>query len=200
MGYTNGTHWTDDMVSEKIIECVSALNISRMPSREELRRYFGNDSLTNRIRRSGGYYGWAEKLGLQMKSSETQTGKIGEAEAVNLLNAHGFLAKRMPTRYPYDLYVDDAVKVDVKTSNPTIINGCKSWAFNLEKRNPTCDLYFLIARKENENAIYIVPSAINQLQICIGSGTKYETYRDRYDIVEAMVHVLKQYCEEFHGK
>lgn len=125
MGHTHGTQWTDEMVSEKIQECVSAMNISRMPSR----------------------------------------------------------------------YVDDAVKVDVKTANQTLANGSKSWSFNLEKINPTCDLYFLIARKGNEDAIYIVPSAINQSQICIGNNTKYEVYRDRYDIVEAMVRVLKRYCE-----
>lgn len=195
MGHTHGTQWTDEMVSEKIQECVSAMNISRMPSREELRQYFGNDALTNRIRRSGGYYGWANRLGLPMKDSDTQTGKIGEAEAANLLEAHGFLVKRMSTKYPYDLYVNDAVKVDVKTANQTLINGYNSWAFHLEKINPTCDLYFLIARKGNEDAVYIVPSAINQVQICIGNDTKYEVYRDRYDIVEAMVHVLKRYCE-----
>lgn len=81
MGYVFGTQWTDDMVQAKILDCVSALGLKRMPSRAEFHDFYGSDALTNRIRRSGGYYDWADRLGLPMKESETQTGKDGEAIA-----------------------------------------------------------------------------------------------------------------------
>lgn len=69
MGYVFGTQWTDDMVQAKILDCVSALGLKRMPSRAEFHDFYGSDALTNRIRRSGGYYDWADRPGLPMKES-----------------------------------------------------------------------------------------------------------------------------------
>lgn len=192
MGYVFGTQWTDDMVQAKILDCVSALGLKRMPSRAEFHDFYGSDALTNRIRRSGGYYDWADRLGLPMKESETQTGKDGEAIAKELLEKHGFTVKRMSTRYPYDLYVNGCVKVDVKTAHQTkTASIAKCYSFGLSKRCPTCDVYFLIALSESGNKVYIVPSSINQTQICMGAvKTAYEKYRDRYDIIRQLSNAL----------
>ena len=137
MGYVFGTQWTDDMVQAKILDCVSALGLKRMPSRADFHNFYGSDALTNRIRRSGGYYDWADRLGLPMKESETHTGKDGEAIAKELLEQHGFTVKRMSTRYPYDLYVNGCVKVDVKTAHQTkTANIAKCYSFGLSKKVP----------------------------------------------------------------
>lgn len=122
-----------------------------MPSRSELSEYYGNDKLTNAIRRfPGGYYKIAEILNVEMKESETQFGKYGEDLATKLLEEHGFSVERMSTRYAYDLYVNGSVKVDVKTARPSRANKSFCYSFNLEKRFPTCDVYFLIAKKRRE--------------------------------------------------
>ena len=193
MGFVHGTQWTDELVQDRILNCVSTLGLKRMPSRQELHDFYGSDALTNKIRRSGGYYDWATRLGLPMKESETQTGKTGETRAKELLEQHGFYVQRMSTRYPYDLYVNGCVKVDVKTAHPTKTSGtAKCYSFGLSKKCPTCDVYFLLALTPNGEKVYIVPSSINQTQICMGEGASiYDKYRDRYDIVQRTADALK---------
>lgn len=183
------THWTQDKILLYVKACMSATGLTRMPSRSELSEYYGNDKLTNAIRRfPGGYYKIAEILNVEMKESETQFGKYGEDLATKLLEEHGFAVERMSTRYAYDLYVNGSVKVDVKTARLSKTSGTAFYySFNLEKRFPTCDIYFLIARNEDGESIYIVPASINQTQIGIGEKkTKYIKYQDRYDIIADM--------------
>lgn len=189
MNQEEKTHWTQDKILLYVKACMSATGLTRMPSRSELSEYYGNDKLTNAIRRfPGGYYKIAEILNVEMKESETQFGRSGEELAINLLKAHGFEVERMSTRYAYDLYVNSSVKVDVKTARLIKTSGTAFYySFNLEKRFPTCDIYFLIARNEDGESIYIVPASINQTQIGIGEKkTKYIKYQDRYDIIADM--------------
>lgn len=189
MNQEEKTHWTQDKILLYVKACMSATGLTRMPSRSELSEYYGNDKLTNAIRRfPGGYYKIAEILNVEMKESETQFGKYGEDLATKLLEEHGFAVERMSTRYAYDLYVNGSVKVDVKTARLSKTSGTAFYySFNLEKRFPTCDIYFLIARNEDGESIYIVPASINQTQIVIGEKkTKYIKYQDRYDIIADM--------------
>lgn len=189
MNQEEKTHWTQDKILLYVKACMSATGLTRMPSRSELSEYYGNDKLTNAIRRfPGGYYKIAEILNVKMKESETQFGKYGEDLATKLLEEHGFAVERMSTRYAYDLYVNGSVKVDVKTARLSKTSGTAFYySFNLEKRFPTCDIYFLIARNEDGESIYIVPASINQTQIGIGEKkTKYIKYQDRYDIIADM--------------
>lgn len=189
MNQEEKTHWTQDKILLYVKACMSATGLTRMPSRSELSEYYGNDKLTNAIRRfPGGYYKIAEILNVEMKESETQFGKYGEDLATKLLEEHGFAVERMSTRYAYDLYVNGSVKVDVKTARLSKTSGTAFYyLFNLEKRFPTCDIYFLIARNEDGESIYIVPASINQTQIGIGEKkTKYIKYQDRYDIIADM--------------
>jgi hypothetical protein len=167
---------------------MSATGLTRMPSRSELSGYYGNNKVTNAIKRfPGGYYKVAELLKIEMKESEAQFGKYGEELAIKLLEEHGFSVERMTTRYAYDLYVNGSVKVDVKTARPSRANKSFCYSFNLEKRFPTCDVYFLIAKNEEKESIYIVPASINQTQIGLGTGTTvYSKYQDRYDIITDM--------------
>lgn len=183
------THWTQDKILLYVKACMSATGLTRMPSRSELSEYYGNDKLTNAIRRfPGGYYKIAEILNIEMKESETQFGKYGEDLATKLLEEHGFAVERMSTRYAYDLYVNGSVKVDVKTARLSKTSGTAFYySFNLEKRFPTCDVYFLITKNEDGESVYIVPASINQTQIGIGEKkTKYIKYQDRYDIIADM--------------
>lgn len=188
MGHAFGEHWTQEKILQSVKDCMDATGLTRMPSRSELSEYYGNDKVTNAIRRfPGGYYKVAELLKIEMKESETQFGKYGEELAIKLLEEHGFSVERMTTRYAYDLYVNGSVKVDVKTARPSRANKSFCYSFNLEKRFPTCDVYFLIAKNEEKESIYIVPASINQTQIGLGTGTTvYSKYQDRYDIITDM--------------
>lgn len=188
MGHAFGEHWTQEKILQSVKDCMDATGLTRMPSRSELSGYYGNNKVTNAIKRfPGGYYKVAELLKIEMKKSETQFGKYGEELAIKLLEEHGFSVERMTTRYVYDLYVNGSVKVDVKTARPSRANKSFCYSFNLEKRFPTCDVYFLIAKNEKKENIYIVPASINQTQIGLGTGTTvYSKYQDRYDIITDM--------------
>ena len=85
MNQEEKTHWTQDKILLYVKACMSATGLIRMPSRSELSEYYGNDKLTNAIRRfPGGYYKIAEILNVEMKESETQFGKYGEDLATKL--------------------------------------------------------------------------------------------------------------------
>lgn len=188
MEHAFGEHWTQEKILQSVKDCMDATGLTRMPSRSELSGYYGNNKVTNAIKRfPGGYYKVAELLKIEMKESETQFGKYGEELAIKLLEEHGFSVKRMTTRYAYDLYVNGSVKVDVKTARPSRANKSFCYSFNLEKRFPTCDVYFLIAKNEEKESIYIVSASINQTQIGLGTGTTvYSKYQNRYDIITDM--------------
>ncbi len=192
MGYSHGIKWTDEHVERIILECMSYHNITRMPSRAELMEFTGNNSVGCRISKTLGYYGWAKKLGLPMKQSETQIGKMGEEQAMRLLILNGFTAERMTTRHPYDLLVDDVVKVDVKTSHLYHGPTGNFYTFHLEKRFPTCDAYFLIA-KGTVDRVYIIPAKnSHQTQISIGETTSvYYAFEDRYDILRSLSNAFR---------
>lgn len=98
MGYSHGKHWTQEEILESVKICMEDTGLSRMPSRNELNRYFGNTVITNALRRfPGGYYEIAKILDVQMKESETQFGRSGEELAQAALKLRRALDGANPT-------------------------------------------------------------------------------------------------------
>lgn len=163
-----------------------------MPTRAEIRNFIGDDRLTNKISKTLGYYGWAAKLNLKVQENDTRKGKMGEEFAAALLEARGYSVLQMPQNYPYDLLVNDFVKIDVKFSN--LYHGIAGnfYSFALRKKYPTCDIYLLIANgDEQQKSIYILPSknAI-QTQISIGERTSiYDKYCNRYETIDQFLKI-----------
>lgn len=189
MGYTHGTEWTDELIVEKIFEVKNALSLDRMPSRSECREYFHNNSLANAISRRKHWYELADELGLPIKDSETYFGKTQEAIAEEMLISKGYSVRRMSQNFPYDLLVDDAVKIDVKASHLYKGHAGEFYTFNLEKQFATCDIYLLFTLNDDnsEREVYIVPSifVIAQTQLSIGKDkSKYRRFIDRWDYIE----------------
>ena len=189
MGYTHGRRWTDEKIRQAVLRVVGAYKLDRMPSRNECINYYGDYSLSNAIsKRRGGWYGLAKELGLPIKKSETYFGKTQEGIVCEMLVARGFEVEKMPQNFPYDILVDNSVKIDVKASH--LYNGKQGnfFTFNLEKKFATCDVYVLLALDENDSIInaFIVPSkfVIKNTQISMGEYTsKYHKYRDRWDYI-----------------
>ena len=190
MGYSNGTRWTDELIKEKILEAKEALSLDRMPSRKECVQYFHNESLVNAISRRKKWYQLADELGLRVKESETYFGKSQETNAAEMLISRGFSVRKMPQNFPYDLLVDDCVKVDVKASHLYHGSNGDFYTFNLEKSYATCDIYILFSLSDNgENSVFVVPSklVIAQNQISMGvSKSKYHKFKDRWDYISAL--------------
>lgn len=189
MGYTHGTQWTDEHIREKLLEVVTGMDLKRMPSRKECEQFFQNCSLTNAVTRHGGWIFWAEQLGLPVKNSETYFGKTQEREIADLLRARGYEVRQMPQNFPYDLLVDDYVKVDVKASHLYEGKTGDFYTFNLEKPFATCDIYILCTL-DCQNVIqniYIVPSkfVMTNTQISIGTiKSKYDRFIDAWEYLD----------------
>lgn len=190
MGYSKGIRWTDDLIKEKVLEVKKAFSLDRMPSRSECIQYFHNEALVNAISKRKKWYQLADELGLKVKDSETYFGKSQEANVAEMLISRGFLVRKMPQNFPYDLLVDDCVKVDVKASHLYHGKNGDFYTFNLEKCYATCDIYILFAISDCEEiSVFVVPSklVIAQNQISMGvSRSKYHKFKDRWDYISSL--------------
>jgi hypothetical protein len=188
VAYTYGTRWTDEKIKEEIFNVMIALEIERMPSSVEIERITGDTALTNAIARRGGVNKWAKILKLGLSKCETRIGQIGEYFIKELLENKGYIVEKMSLKHPYDLLVNENVKIDVKTSN--IYNSSKGWSsysFNLEKSNPTCDIYtFICMKNKKPNKILVIPSKfLHQTQLCITNNeSKYDSYKDKWSYID----------------
>ena len=189
MGYTHGTRWTDEKIFEKILEVVKFKSLDRMPTRKEVDEFFGDTSLTNAVsRRAGGWYRLASELNLSIKECETTFGKSHEKLIMEKLISLGFEVRKMPQNFPYDLLVNDSVKVDVKASRLYRGKCGNFYSFNLEKPFCTCDIYVLrlIDDSGSENDTLVIPSAHipTHTQISVGETTsKYRKYSQKWQYI-----------------
>lgn len=188
IGYSHGTHWTDEMVVSKINRIVQSLGLDRFPTHSEIERYYGSKSLASKISKSGGTKYWANKLGYTIKNCESECGDYFERYAVKDIENHtGLNSYKNKVGYPYDITTNKHVKVDVKSS--TIVEnsyGYKLHAFNLEKKEPTCDIYILYCLDDDDkiHKTIIIPSChvYGQTQIGVSAygNSKWDKYQDKW--------------------
>lgn len=164
--------------------------MDKFPTHSEMIEYYGNKSLTNKISKSGGTKYWAELLGYGVKDCESEFGDYFERYAIqDIFDNTKLKSFKNKVGYPYDVTTNKHIKVDVKSS--TIIennNGYKHHSFNLEKKQPTCDIYILYC-VDDENKVYktyVIPSChvYGQTQIGISAfgNSKWDKYRNKWDI------------------
>jgi maleate cis-trans isomerase len=188
MGHTHGIRWTDELVKEEIYKIMKALNIKRMPSRSEMKSVRKDDALSNKIAKTGGFRHWAKKLNLTLKECETNIGQDYEKLVKVMIQEKGYEVKSMTTKHPYDLLVNQNIKIDVKVARPYVskINS-KYHTFNLEKKYPTCDIYVFVCLDEEEyiERILIIPSKyLRQTQLSIGKESIYNKYLDKWGYID----------------
>jgi hypothetical protein len=189
MGYTHGRRWTDNDIKIAVLNVIESERLDRMPSRKECANFYGNGALVSAVsKRPGGWYGLAKELGYSIKKSDTYLGKTQEGLVCNTLLSMGFDVERMSQNFPYDILVDNCVKVDVKASRLYHGKNGNFFTFNLEKKYATCDIYILATLNDEGDIIdsFIVPSkfVINNSQISIGEkSSKYMVFRNRWDYI-----------------
>lgn len=190
IGHSHGTNWTNELVISEIERVIKSLELDRFPTHSEMIEYYGNKSLTNKISKSGGTKYWAELLGYGVKECESEFGDYFERYAIkDILDNTKLESFKNKVGYPYDITTNKHIKVDIKSS--TVIennNGYKFHSFNLEKKQPTCDIYILYCVDE-ENKVYktyVIPSChvYGQTQIGISAfgNSKWDKYRNKWDI------------------
>ena len=80
-------------------------------------------------------------------------------------------------------------EVQTKVSRQFFTN-CHTWqnTFNLEKKNPTCDIYVLYCLDNDGNYLktIVIPSVVLQdkTQVGIGKNSKYNKYIDNWNVIE----------------
>lgn len=197
MGYTHGQRWTHEDIVEGIRKVIDFYGIDRMPSKQEIEDFYSNSALVNKIAKTGGFYVWAESLGLEVKNSETKLGFDLEVQVLKILKAMDFKCEMTSTKHPYDLLVDDCVKIDVKAARKTKIKGSDAYSFRLAKEQQTCDVYVAACVNDEREIqqIYVIPAHImtGKVQLCMGAGHSiYDSYIDRWDIIEKMSKAFMQ--------
>lgn len=184
MGYTTGFKWSYESIKEELIKVMKALDINRMPTSNEIKLVTKNSKLINAIRRYGGFLYWANQLNLNQAPGTTRLGNYGEEKIKEILEAKGYKVEKMSTKHPYDLLVNYTLKIDVKTSRLYTKEDSNSYySFNLEKKNPTCDIYIFYCVEMDK--ILIIPSKfLGQTQLSISKNSKYNKYIDRWDYID----------------
>ena len=183
MGYAKGIKWSHNLIKSELINVIDNLGIDYMPSCVDIVRVTNNYKLINAISKSGGVRYWANELNLKLKKSTTRTGNDAEWVIADILKSFGFNVNKMGSNCAYDLDVN-GVKVDVKFSRRfDSIQGWSSYSFNLEKKNPTCDIYIMICGGVNERVLIIPSKFLKQTQVCLGLKSKYDIFENRWDYI-----------------
>lgn len=199
MGHTHGISWTDELIEEKIFEVINELQLDHFPTHSEIISVLGNRGLAAKISKHKGTVYWAEKLGLPLKYSETSFGNKHEVIAISdIFENTGLHSVQTSSGHPYDLLTDNSVKIDVKVSKK-FTNNCnvQAYSFNLEKREPTCDLFILYCLNDDEtyDKVLVIPSCslLGQTQIGVGEKSKWDFYNNRWDYIKQYSNFYKRY-------
>jgi hypothetical protein len=186
--------WTNEKIKDALLESIKILQIDRMPTAAELKS-IGRNDLHCKVSRTKKYRGWAEELGLEMKNSETTKGNRYEfhvLDKIKEVSNHLFIRK-MSTKHPFDLLVNDCVKVDVKVGSAHNHFGARAHTFGLHKKYSSCDIYICVALDEHEEieSYFIIPSPHVQLvTLNIGTNSKYNKYKDNWNFI---YHFVNEY-------
>lgn len=194
MSYTCGTKWTDELICAELKETMRVLNIKTMPTHSQMTTVFGNQKLVNAVVHHGGTKKFANLIGAEIKECESKLGdKFERLCSDEIRKRFGYRVVQMKPRYPYDLLVDGSVKVDSKVSKLYINNKDKTcfYTFNLEKKDPTCDVFvcYCINNEEQIVKTAIIPAAATsgKCQLSFGLNSKYDKYIDNWDFIRKLV-------------
>lgn len=188
MGYTHGIKWDRDSIEIAIKAVMSTAKIDTFPTRTLIRQITGNEALGCAISRNGGTQYWAKRLGVEMKRCESKMGHEYECMCKRYLTIMGYNCEFTSARYPYDILVNDNIKIDVKSGKLHQYENGKFFTFNIEKEMPTCDIYVCYCVNKNDvDRVYVIPSCIISgiTQLSIGEKTsKYDRFIDNWNIVQ----------------
>lgn len=193
MGYTHGNRWSDELIIENVLRIMEELDLKTFPTHSEMEQCKDGKALAVKISKSGGTKFWADKMGIKIKSCESEVGDYYERYALNDIYENTLLGGyKNQIRYPYDLTINNNIKVDVKASHIiTRKDDYKYYSFNLEKKEPTCDIYILYCVDDKNEIVktYIIPSCFTygQTQVgitALGKSKKWERFKDKWGYFE----------------
>ena len=90
MGYAHGIKWDDDLLENSIVEVMNKAKINTFPTHKQMNEITGSMALSNAISKHGGTRYWAERLGLEMKPSESKMGEEYELKVMEYIKSLGY--------------------------------------------------------------------------------------------------------------
>ena len=190
MGYSHGFEWDDKLICEKLQAMTRYMKEPKMPTHKEMNEFYHDRALSNAVSKHGGTKYFANLLNLPLKDCEAKVGDIYEDVCEKYIRDEMNLkVERMKYRYPYDLLVEQCVKIGVMSSKLFIssIDTC-FYTFHLDKRKPTCDILVCYCIDENDKIVktYVIPSHVlyDHVQLSIGVyNSLYDKYLDNWDLI-----------------
>ena len=185
---------------KRIMEVVKSMGINRMPSYSETIMFTNGHSLARRIMKSGGFKTWAKRLQLKLEVCETYFGDKYEKLTKEYLNKIFTTVERTPTKFPYDILVNNRIKIDVKASRPHKIQSGTWWySFNLESKYPKSDFYVVYCVGDNDEVekVLVIPSFVmtGKKHLAIGKCSAYDIYSDRWDLIQALDEAMDRFTK-----
>lgn len=176
--------WTDDYFEAEVREASSLLG--HFPTNSELLGMQRSD-LSNEIVRRGGFIHCAQMLNIPRLHSDSDTGWEGERAAATRLSELGFeVTASEGVRCPFDLLIENVLRVDVKATRLMRYDNSTGWFYRLGKQ-PQADLILLWQLdQKNYYALpwYVCPTT--NITISRGGG-KYLRFLNNDGIIREMV-------------
>lgn len=170
--------WSDALIQKELQQQVE--KFGRMPTANELRANNQGD-LANALRRSGGFYEWADRVGAEQKKSETWRSYQKELWVKEKLESLGHKVEMTSIKCEYDLLVDGKHKVEVKLAK--FSPATKGYVFSFGTCQRDIDVSVLICVDENDEneAVYVLPKEFcNQQTITITGSKRWVPFKDRW--------------------
>lgn len=185
--------WTEAMIADRIME--NYRNTGLMPTNQYLRST-GQGDLANQISKKGGFFKWADRLGITRAPSDSDTGWNGEKRVQTILESAGFQVERsIAVKWPFDLLVNKVLRIDVKSANFAVYGACKGWFYRIGKA-PQADLMALHQLDTGET--YWIPwHIIPHSNVTISKdGGKWAPYKEALWIVQSMLETRQAEAEK----
>jgi hypothetical protein len=165
--------------------------LGHFPSHGDLKE-MGRYDLSNQITRRGGFLKWSDRLGIERRTSDSDTGWEGERAASERLQALGFrVTPRRGVKCPFDLLIDGVLRIDVKAARQQCYGDSRGWFYRIGKL-PQADLVLLW--QLDTGGFYAVPWFLcPTTNITISpTGGKYARFRNNAGLIRDMLALRQQ--------
>jgi len=194
-------YWNEDLIESEILKVIDVLRMNRMPTRKEIENIVHNSSLTNKISKTLGFKGWAEKLSLETKNSCSSKGwQYEEQSLIDLKLYTDLMGVLTPIKSPYDVKVGNT-RIDIKMSNKFFseTQNFYCYSFSINDSNCGSDFYiFYCVSDETIEKTYIIPSVIlkDLKQFTIGCNkTKYDKFLNRWNLIKDFNNMVEEWSK-----
>ena len=189
MAYSHPQTRSEEKILEPLRLMIDKCGMDTMPTHPEIREFFGDNALVCAMSKRNGTKYYAKLLGMEIKECESKFGdQLEDYWVLQIQEKLGLYGEKTKPRYPYDILVNRAVKVDVKVSRLFNNYGnSKYHTFNLEKKEQTCDIFVFYCINQNDEIerTLVIPASVlsgkKQLSVC--KSSMYDKYIDQWRFI-----------------